>query len=106
MFKRRGFTLVALIRVAYLPISFGLACYLLSITSVSVLDYTLGTTLVIVHVVIWSILGCMIYASTDSSSGEVDHETHIIVIVCLIIFTVVLAIFVACWAKKEFDKEY
>jgi len=106
MFKRRGLTLVALIRIAYLPISFGLACYLLSITSVSLLDYTLGSCFVLFHVVLWSILGCMIYASTDNSTPEVDHDTHIFVIIILIIFTVILAIFVACWAKKEFDKEY
>ena len=46
MFKTDGILFVALLRLAFIP--FGLTSYLLGVTSVSVFDYMVGTTVFII----------------------------------------------------------
>jgi len=59
MFVTNGILFVALLRLMWIP--FGLTSYLLGVTSISVVDYMLGTCAVIVMIVLYVLLGCTIY---------------------------------------------
>ena len=102
MFKERGILFVGLIRLMMLP--FGVMCYSLGVTSVSVIDYMLGSSFYIIKILIFSILGCSIYSATQSP--DEDKRTHIAIIIFEIILTLTITIVITVWAKREFDRRY
>ena len=65
MFETDGIFFVALIRLTIVP--FGIACYFLGVTQVSLVDYLLGTSAYIVYIVINVLLGCSLYQATEAS---------------------------------------
>lgn len=68
MFVTNGILFVALLRLMWIP--YGLTSYLLGVTSVSVLDYMIGTTAIIVMIVLYVLLGCTIYQAEEDSENE------------------------------------
>ena len=62
MFKDRGIYFVALLRLTILP--YGLLCYMIAVTNISLLDYMLGSSFYIIKITIFCVLGCSIYEAT------------------------------------------
>lgn len=58
-FVTNGILMVALIRL--MALNFGVVSYLLGVTSVSILDYMIGTTATIVYIVLFALIGCTIW---------------------------------------------
>lgn len=65
MFQTDGILFVALLRLMMVP--FGIACYALGVTQVSLVDYLLGTSVYIINIVIYVLLGCSLYQATEAS---------------------------------------
>lgn len=62
MFVTNGILLVALLRLIFLP--YGAVCYALSVTSVSLVDFIIGTSFIIVKVVLLCLIGCGIWQAS------------------------------------------
>ena len=65
MFETDGILFVALLRLMMVP--FGIACYALGVTQVSLTDYLLGTSVYIINIIIYVLLGCSLYQATEAS---------------------------------------
>lgn len=99
-----GILLVALIRLMFLP--FGFSSYLLGVTSVTLLDYMVGSSVYIVKIMLFVFLGCSIYqASEDCQDGQ-HNNTAMIILITEIVLTVIATIVITIWAKIYFDKKY
>lgn len=68
LFVTNGILAVGLLRMIFLP--FGVMCYLLAVTSVSFLDYVIGTTFIIVKVVLLCLIGCSIWEAEETSKED------------------------------------
>jgi len=62
MFKERGIFFVALLRLTLLP--YGLLCYAISVTNITLLDYMIGNSFYIIKIVLFALVGCSIYEAT------------------------------------------
>lgn len=98
MFESDGILFVALLRLLFLP--WGLACYCLSVTSVSLFDYVIGNTIYIIKIIIVCVLGCSLYEASEAPTEE-DRTTQIIIIVVEVILTVCITIGIMFWANNE-----
>ena len=101
MFVTDGILFVALLRLMFLP--YGIACYLLSATSVTVMDYMLGTAFYIIKICIIVLFGCSLYEATADPREDGGNTTLLVVDIVL---TVVITVTITLWAKYEFDKRY
>ena len=104
MFVTNGILFVALLRLMWIP--YGLTSYLLGVTSVSVLDYMIGTTAIIVMIVLYVLLGCTIYQAEEDSENEQTRKQTIIILVVEIAFTIVVTIVIGIWATRIFNSRY
>ena len=69
MFKEDGILFVALLRLMF--IGYGITSYVISATSISVLDYMIGTSAYIVKIMLIVFLGCSIYqGAEDAQEGK------------------------------------
>ena len=69
-FVTNGIIMVALIRL--MALNFGVVSYLLGVTSVSILDYMIGTTATIVYIILFVLIGCTIWEATAADSNTSD----------------------------------
>lgn len=60
MFVENGIILVAMLRLMIIA-PFGLTSYLLGVTSISIVDYMIGTTSSIIDIMLAAIIGCSIW---------------------------------------------
>ena len=104
MFVTNGILFVALLRLMWIP--YGLTSYLMGVTSVSVLDYMIGTTAIIVMIVLYVLLGCTIYQAEEDSENEQTRKQTIIILVVEIAFTIVVTIVIGIWATRIFNSRY
>ena len=65
-FVTNGILMVALIRL--MAVNFGVVSYLLGVTSVSLIDYLIGTTATIVYIILFVLIGCTIWEATANES--------------------------------------
>lgn len=65
MFVTDGIFLVTLLRLMFLP--YGLVCYLLGVTAVSLCDYILGTLVYIVKIALIVIVGCTVWQAQEEA---------------------------------------
>ena len=68
MFETDGILLVALFRLMFLP--FGLTCYILGVTQVSLVDYLIGSTAYLIKIIFCVILGCSLYQASEQAELE------------------------------------
>ena len=64
MFVENGIILVGMLRLMIIA-PFGLTSYLLGVTSISILDYMIGTTASIIDIMLTVIIGCSLWQATD-----------------------------------------
>ena len=69
MFIENGIFLVAMLRLMIIA-PFGLTSYLLGITSISIIDYMIGTTSSIVDIMLAAIIGCGIWQATEDENQD------------------------------------
>lgn len=108
MFVTSGIMLVALLRLMFIP--FGLVSYMLGVTSVAFWDYFLGTTAIIIKIMLIVLVGCTIWqASEEARKTGKDEETNaneIIILVVEILATIIITVIVTIWAKNTLDEKF
>lgn len=72
MFITSGILLVALLRLMFIP--FGLTSYLLGVTSVAFWDYLIGTTSVIIKIMLIVLVGCTIWEASETARKTGQEE--------------------------------
>ena len=73
MFLTSGILFVALIRLMFLP--FGLMSYLLGMTCVSIMDYMIGTSAIIIDCIMTCLVGCTIWQTTENSKAGKENDS-------------------------------
>ena len=104
MFVTNGILFVALLRLMWIP--YGLVSYMLGVTSISLLDYMIGTSAIIVMISLYVLLGCTIYQAEEDSENEQTRKQTIIILVVEIAFTIVVTIIIGIWATRIFNSRY
>lgn len=104
MFVTNGILFVALLRLMWIP--YGLVSYMLGVTSISLLDYMIGTSAIIVMITLYVLLGCTIYQAEEDSENEQTRKQTIIILVVEIAFTIVVTIIIGIWATRIFNSRY
>ena len=108
MFVTNGILLVALLRLIFLP--YGLVCYFLSVTSVSFIDYFIGTLFIIFKTVLICLIGCTIWEAQETSQNDEasaeQKRNEIILLVFEILLTIIITVWVTCWAKGKLEKKF
>lgn len=102
MFITDGILFVALLRLAFIP--FGLTSYLLGVTSVSVFDYMVGTTVFIIQIILVVIMGCCIWQATENAQDDSGNQNYIAVLIFECILILAFSIIVTIWAMNEFNQ--
>jgi uncharacterized membrane protein YdjX (TVP38/TMEM64 family) len=64
MFVENGIILVGMLRLMIIA-PFGLTSYLLGVTSISIVDYMIGTTSSIIDIMLTAVIGCSIWQATE-----------------------------------------
>lgn len=64
MFVENGIILVGMLRLMIIA-PFGLTSYLLGVTSISIIDYMIGTTSSIIDIMLTAVIGCSIWQATE-----------------------------------------
>jgi uncharacterized membrane protein YdjX (TVP38/TMEM64 family) len=64
MFVENGIILVGMLRLMIIA-PFGLTSYLLGVTSISIIDYMIGTTSIIIDIMLTAVIGCSIWQATE-----------------------------------------
>ena len=64
MFVENGIILVGMLRLMIIA-PFGLTSYLLGVTSISIVDYMIGTTASIIDIMLTVVIGCSLWQATD-----------------------------------------
>lgn len=105
LFVTDGLFLVAMLRLVFLP--YGLASYALSVTSVTLLDYTLGTLFVIFKIMLIVLVGCSIYQASEAADqqGE-EQDMTIALVIAEIVLTILVSVWVTCLAWDQLDRKF
>jgi uncharacterized membrane protein YdjX (TVP38/TMEM64 family) len=107
MFVTDGILLVTLLRLMFIP--YGLICYCLGVTAVSLCDYIIGTLVYIVKIALIVLVGCTIWQAQEEAndSGKGETSSKEIVILCIeIILTIVITVWVTIWAKSKLESKF
>jgi len=100
MFITNGILFVALVRLMFLP--YGPTCYALSATSVTLLDYMLGSFFYVIKIAMLVVFGCSLYQAVDNPG---DTGSTVLLIVDIVL-TLTASIIIIFWAKYEFERRY
>ena len=112
-FVTNGIVMVGLIRL--MAINFGVVSYLLGVTSVSILDYMIGTTVSIVYIILFVLIGCTIWEATASQNSNSDggsgdqlpqeSKNQLILIICIeVVFTVIVTVVITILVFRKLDQ--
>ena len=67
MFIENGIILVGMLRLMIIA-PFGLTSYILGVTSVSIVDYMIGTSSSIIDIMLAAVIGCSIWMATEDQN--------------------------------------
>ena len=67
MFVENGIILVGMLRLMIIA-PFGLTSYILGVTSVSIVDYMIGTSSTIIDIMLAAVIGCSIWMATEDQN--------------------------------------
>ena len=67
MFVENGLRLVGMLRLMIIA-PFGLTSYILGVTSVSIVDYMIGTSSTIIDIMLAAVIGCSIWMATEDQN--------------------------------------
>ena len=78
-------------------------------TSVSILDYMIGTCACLIYIILFVIIGCTIWEATTEkdSSGKIPESSRnhmIIIIVVEIVFTIIVTIIITILVMRKLDQ--
>lgn len=108
IFVTNGIMLVALLRLMFIP--FGLVSYMLGVTSVAFWDYLIGTTAIIIKIMLIVLVGCTIWQASEeakkSGQDEGTSSNEIIILVVEILATIIITTVVTVWAKNTLDEKF
>ena len=67
MFVENGIILVGMLRLMIIA-PFGLTSYILGVTSISIVDYMIGTSSTIIDIMLAAVIGCSIWMATEDQN--------------------------------------
>jgi uncharacterized membrane protein YdjX (TVP38/TMEM64 family) len=67
MFVENGIILVGMLRLMIIA-PFGLTSYILGVTSISIVDYMIGTSSSIIDIMLAAVIGCSIWMATEDQN--------------------------------------
>ena len=67
MFVENGIILLGILRLMIIA-PFGLTSYILGVTSVSIVDYMIGTSSTIIDIMLAAVIGCSIWMATEDQN--------------------------------------